>query len=204
MIENFAIILSLIFPFLLNGEILAPVVDGQGQPAIIAYLEDDPNQPGDPESVTITAENSPIEVMSDGNLYFLKIDLQDSRVRVRVGLANNDSGGYESLASMKNRYAGQSLSEWAIINGDYFGSGCPSNVNCAQGLTYIDGNKKENWSAYGTTWPVRGNIGFDSSRSVQVAIGDAQSKRNMTIAGGPWIVKDGGSPTCQGDYINGT
>lgn len=204
MIENFAIILSLIFPFLLNGEILAPVVDSQGQTAIVAYFEDDPNQPGDPESVTTTAENSPIEVMSDGNLYFLKIDLQDSRVRVRVGLANNDSGGYESLASMKNRYAGQSLSEWAIINGDYFGSGCPSNINCAQGLTYIDGNKIDNWSAYGTTWPVRGNIGFDSSRSVQIAIGDAQSKRNMTIAGGPWIVKDGGSPTCQGDYINGT
>jgi hypothetical protein len=41
------------------------VVDSQGQPAIIAYLEDDANQQGDPESVTTTSENSQIEVFSE-------------------------------------------------------------------------------------------------------------------------------------------
>lgn len=150
------------------------------------------------------ASQSPVEVLSGGNNYFLKVDLQDSRVRVRVGLANGDAGGYETLASMKNRYSGQGYAEWAVVNGDYFGSGCPSNVNCAQGLTYIDGNRKENWSAYGTTWPVRGNLGLDSSKSAQIAIGDGQTKRHMTIAGGPWIVKDGGSPVCSAQYIDGT
>ena len=146
---------------------------------------------------------SPVQVLNSSNNYFLKVDLQDSRVRFRVGLANNDSGGYETLNSMKNRYAGHGYLEWAIINGDYFAlSGCPSNVNCAEGLTYIDGTRKDNWSQYGTTWPVRGNLGFDSSNGVQGAIGDGQTKRNMVIAGGPWIVKDGGSPVCSGTLVS--
>lgn len=145
-----------------------------------------------------------VTVLTGGNNYFLQVDLQDPRVDMRVGLANNDAGGYETLASMKNRYAGQGYAEWAIINGDYFGSGCLSNVNCAQGLTSIDGTKRDNWSAYGTTWPVRANIGFDGSNGPQIAIGDGQTKRFMTVAGGPWIVKDGGAPTCSAQYINGT
>ena len=149
-------------------------------------------------------QNNPVEVLTGGNNYFLKVNVQDSRVRFRVGLANNDAGGYEPLSGMKNRYAGRGYGEWAIINGDYFGSGCPSNVNCAQGLTYIDGGRKDNWSAYGTTWPVRGNIGFDSSNSPQISIGDGQTKRHMVVAGGPWIVKDGGTPTCSATFGNGT
>ena len=145
-----------------------------------------------------------IQVYNEGNNYFLRVDLQDPRVDIRVGLANNDTGGYETLSSMKNCYDGRGYAEWAVINGDYFGSGCPSNVNCAQGLTYIDSVRKDNWSAYGTTWPVRSNIGFNGGNYPQIAVGDGQTQRFMTIAGGPWIVKDGGNPTCSGEYINGT
>jgi len=153
---------------------------------------------------------SAVTTLTTGSNYFLKVDLQDPRVRVRVGLANNDVGGKEPLSTMKNRYSGQNYAEWAVINGDYFGdydsngNPCPSNVNCAQGLTYIDGVKRDNWSAYGTTWPVRGNIGFNSSDYVQVAIGDGQTQRHMVVAGGPWIVKDGGPPTCSAQYVSGT
>jgi hypothetical protein len=97
---------------------------------------------------------------------------------------------------------GKGYAQWAVINGDLFSGNCPNGVNCAQGLTYIDGGRRENWGAYGNTWQVRGNIGFDSGRSVEVNVGDAQSKRHMTIAGGPRVLM-GGSPTCnpspQGD-----
>ena len=47
---------------------------------------------------------SPISVISDANNYFLKIDLRDTRVRMKVGLANNDSGGYETQPSMRQRF----------------------------------------------------------------------------------------------------
>jgi len=143
---------------------------------------------------------NPIEVLSGDYNYFLKVDLDDPRARIRVGLANNDNGGYETLSSMKNRYSGQGYSEWALINGDLFGSGCPSNVNCAQGLTFIDSNRKENYSAYGNTWMVRGNLGLDSSLYPEVSVGDSQTKRHMVIGGGPRIVINGGPPVCNAVY----
>lgn len=146
---------------------------------------------------------SPVEVLSGDNNYFLKVDLQDPRVRIRVGLANNDVGGYETLSSMKNRYAGHGYLEWAIVNGDLFGSGCPSSVNCAQGLTYIDGNHEPNWSVYGNTWEVRGNLGLDASESVEIAVGSHQTKKHMVIAGGPRVVMNGGTPTCSFEFHDG-
>ena len=142
---------------------------------------------------------SPIEVLSESPYYVLKVDLRDSRVRVRTLLANNDGGGMQTMDGIKNRVVGMGYPEWAVINGDYFGGGCPGGTNCAQGLTYIDGAKRDNWSAYGTTWPVRGNIGFDSGNNVDGAIGDAQGKRHNVIAGGPVIIRDGGSPECRID-----
>src|SRR5688572_20241535 len=71
---------------------------------------------------------SPITVISESGRYFLQVDLQDPRVDVRAGLANNNTGGYETLSSMQNRFSG--FAETALINADYFGPGCPSNVNC--------------------------------------------------------------------------
>ena len=146
----------------------------------------------------------PVEVLNaDGN-YFLKVNLRDSRVHMRTALANNDSGGLQSLANIKTRFEGQGYMHWAIVNADLFSGNCPGGVNCGQGLTYIDGNRKDNWSAYGTTWPVRGNIGFDSSRNPQISVGDGQSKRHMTVAGGPRTLMGGGNPTCNGQYDSGT
>ena len=153
--------------------------------------------------LSVAGASTAVSVITGDNNYFLQVDLQDPGVNIRVGLANNDNGGLQSLSGMATRYSGKGYLEWAVINGDLFSSGCPSGVNCAQGLTYIDGNHISNWSEYGTTWPVRGNIGFDSSKGVQIAVGDGQTKRNMTIAGGPWIVTNGGTPTCSAEYING-
>ena len=136
-----------------------------------------------------------IEVLNSDNNYFLKVDLRDERVRVQVLQANNDSGGRQSLAGIKSRMEGRGHAQWAVINGDLFSNNCPNGVNCAQGFTYIDGGRRENWGAYGNTWQVRGNIGFDSSRGVEVNVGEAQSKRHMTIAGGPRVLM-GGNPTC--------
>ena len=93
-----------------------------------------------------SAATSPISVISDANNYFLKIDLKDSRVRMKVGLANNDRGGYETQPSMRQRFVDAGYGEWALVNGDYFSSNCPSTVNCAQGLTYIDSLQRLNWS----------------------------------------------------------
>jgi len=138
---------------------------------------------------------SPISVISDVNNYFLKIDLKDSRVRMKVGLANNDSGGYEKMPSMQQRFVDTGYTEWALVNGDYFSSGCPPTVNCAQGLTYIDGLLRANWSSYVDT-AKRGNIGFDSLNDVQIAIGSNQSRRNMVISGGPWVVQNGNTAVC--------
>src|SRR5688500_9753287 len=81
---------------------------------------------------------SPIAVMADQDRYFLDINLGDARVRFQVGLANGDAGGYESLSGMADRYTGQGYAEWAVINADYFAGDCLPNVNCAQGMTYID------------------------------------------------------------------
>ena len=138
---------------------------------------------------------SPISVISDANNYFLKIDLRDTRVRMKVGLANNDSGGYETQPSMRQRFVDTGYGEWALINGDYFSSGCPPTVNCAQGLTYIDGIHRANWSNYVDT-AKRGNIGFDAVNGAQIAIGSEQSRRNMVISGGPWVVQNGNAAIC--------
>lgn len=148
----------------------------------------------------ISPSAGPIEILSGDNNYFLKADLQDSRVHPRVLLPNNDSGGLQSLSGMKARVEGNP--EWAIINGDLFSGNCGSGVNCAQGLTYIGGQRKENWSQYGNTWTVRGNIGFDTSNNVEISVGDGQTKRYMTIAGGPRIVMGGGAPTCSGQVVD--
>lgn len=150
--------------------------------------------------------SEPVQVLTGDNNYFLKVDVRDPQVRFRVGLANNDSGGLESLAGMKSRYEGQGYAQWAIINGDLFSPrdsippDCPDGVNCAQGLTYIDGVHKPNWSEYGSTWIVRGNLGLDTSKSVQISVGDTQSKRHMTIGGGPRVLMGGGEPTCNPVY----
>jgi exopolysaccharide biosynthesis protein len=147
------------------------------------------------EQLSNSAAASPISVISDANNYFLKIDLKDSRVRMKVGLANNDSGGYETQPNMRQRFVDTGYGEWALINGDYFSSGCPPTVNCAQGLTYIDGIHRANWSNY-VDIAKRGNIGFDAVNGAQIAIGSEQSRRNMVISGGPWVVQNGGAAVC--------
>ncbi len=146
----------------------------------------------------------PVEVVNGDNNYFLKVNLRDSRVHMRAALANNDSGGLQSMANIKSRFEGQGYMHWAIVNADLFSGNCPGGVNCGQGLTYIDGNRKDNWSAYGNTWMVRGNIGFDSSRNPQISVGDGQSRRHMTVAGGPRTLLGGGNPTCNAQYDSGT
>ena len=147
--------------------------------------------------------DDPIQVLSDDNNYFLKIDLHDPRVHPQVMLANNDTGGLQSLYWMKKRLEGHA--RWAIVNGDLFSNGCPAGVNCAQGLTYIvPGQHKPNWSEYGETWKVRGNIGFDASNNPEISVGDFQTKRYMTIGGGPRVLMGGGSPTCNAIYDSNT
>ena len=146
---------------------------------------------------------SPIEVLDDKDRYFLKVNLRDSRVRFQVGLANGDAGGYERLSGMADRYAGQGYAEWAVINGDYFAGDCPTTENCAQGLTYIDGQRRDNWERYGATWQQRANLGVDIWNNTQIAIGDAQPERHSVVAGGPWVVTNGGPPTCEARYIDG-
>lgn len=202
-------LIGIIIPtFLLTGNSLLPtyiqVQDLDMQDGKRLEINDvDFHESKEVDSETNSIVNSPVQVLSDGSRYFLKADMHDQRVRLRVGLANNDSGGFETLASIKNRYSNQGFSEWAIINGDYFSMNydCPSSENCAEGLTYIDSERKINWSGYGTTWPVRSNFGIDTSKYMQMAIGDNPQK-HMVIAGGPWIVKDGGTPTCQAEYIS--
>jgi hypothetical protein len=149
------------------------------------------------EQLSNSAAASPISVISDANNYFLKIDLKDSRVRMKVGLANNDSGGYETQPRMRQRFVDTGYGEWALINGDYFSNNCPSTVNCAQGLTYINGLQRVNWSDYVDT-AKRGNIGFDAANGVQIAIGSDQSRRHMVISGGPWVVQNGNPAACSG------
>jgi hypothetical protein len=152
---------------------------------------------------SISTLPSPIAVIEDQQRYFLKVNLRDARVRFQVGLANGDSGGYERLSGIASRYAGQGYAEWAVINGDYFAGACPQAVNCAQGLTYLDGQRHDNWERYGATWQQRANLGVDLWNNPQIAIGDAQPERNSVVAGGPWIVTDGGPPTCEARYLDG-
>ena len=148
---------------------------------------------------------SAVQVLnSDGN-YFLKVDLDDPRVRVRTMIANNDTGGLQYLNEMRSTLSSQGYLEYALVNADLFGHStqdpCPSNANCGQGLTYIAGVDRTNRTRYGPTWQVRGNIGFDDARNPAVNMGDSQTKRHMTIGGGPRIVINGGSPTCQGELV---
>ncbi|MBM3130190.1 MAG: hypothetical protein FJ009_16390 [Chloroflexi bacterium] len=146
----------------------------------------------------------PVETLNYDNNYFLKANLRDSRVRFRTALANNDSGGLQPLYGIKSRFESAGYAAWAIVNGDLFSSNCPGGVNCGQGLTYIDGGRRDNWSAYGNTWMVRGNLGLDSSNSISISVGDGQTRRHMTIAGGPRIVMGGGTPTCNPQYNSST
>jgi len=66
-----------------------------------------------------------VQVLSGDGNYFLKVDLDDPRVHVRTMLANNDAGGYQYLSGMRTRLEGQGYAEWATVNADLFGSGCP-------------------------------------------------------------------------------
>lgn len=152
----------------------------------------------------VSLQNDPVQVLNAGSNYFLKIDMDDPRVHPKVIVANKDSGGLQPLYGMKQRLEGQGYAQWAIINGDLFSPDCPGGTNCGQGLTYINGQRKDNWYENGPTWRARGNIGFDSSGNVEINLGDTQSKRYMTIAGGPRIVMGGGSPTCNPLYNTST
>lgn len=145
--------------------------------------------------------NSPIDVIEQRNYYFLKFDLSDPRVHLQTILANNDRGGREQLDRMINQLDIQEYAQLALINGDLFSANCPSNKNCGQGLTHIDGTYLPSWSAYGRTWEVRGSFGVDSENNPEIAVGNAQTKRHMTIGGGPRIVIDGATPTCSGQIV---
>ena len=148
--------------------------------------------------------DEPITMISDGSLYFARVNLDDTRIQVKVMLANNGQGGYERVSSYASRLSSQGYADWILVNGDYFGPGGPSTVNCAQGLTYIEGVHRPNWTEYGVTWRVRGNIGFDSGMNPRMAIGDTQTSRYMVIAGGPRTVIGGAAPVCSATYDNTT
>jgi hypothetical protein len=143
--------------------------------------------------------DNPIQVLSGDNNYFLKVDLRNPRVRIQVMLANNDAGGLQTLKGIKTRLENRGFAAWAIVNADLFSPNCPSRVNCNQGLTYIDGQHRPNWTRYGSTWPGRGNIGFDSNRNPEISVGDSQTRRHMVVAGGPRILM-GGNPVCIAEY----
>lgn len=158
-----------------------------------------------PSAEPAPAADHPIVAFGGDNRYFLRIDLHDPRVQVRVGLANDDLGGYETLESIKDRLAGAGYPEWAVINGDYFSPvGCPLGVNCGQGLTYTDGAYRENWPAYGGTWQRRANLGFGWLGEIAIAIGNAQPYRREVIGGGPWLAWNGHPPVCRGQYSAAT
>ena len=154
----------------------------------------------------MSTSSQPYEVIEDSKNYVLKFNLKDARVHPLVMLANNDQGGREAIrdgSSYTQRLANSNHTFWAVINADFIGNLCPSGVNCAQGLTYIGGTHKENWTGYGTTWPVRGSMGFDTSNGVEMNIGSQQTKKHMTVAAGPMIVQGGGAPKCSGSYASG-
>ncbi len=148
---------------------------------------------------------SPIENLSITGGYFVRVNLTDPNVEIKVGLANGDAGGLQTLSGQTARYQGKGYLDWFAINADYFSSDCPSGVNCGQGLTYINGEKRLNNPDHQNTWQVRGNIGFDSNRSVEGSVGEGQTKRHQIVGGGPWIVRGGGPAICQGflDTVNG-
>lgn len=151
-------------------------------------------------------DTSAVQVLNSEDNYFLKVDLDDPRVHVKTMVANNDVGGYQFLNGMSSTLSGQGYVEWALVNADLFSTiGCPSNLNCGQGLTYISNINRTNTTTYGTTWPVRGNIGFDDARNPEISVGGGQTKHYMVVAGGPRIVMGGGAPTCQGqvELVNG-
>lgn len=87
---------------------------------LLLMMSSTPHISGSSAVVPAVPSSSPVEVLSGDNNYFLKINLRDSRVRLRVALANNDSGGLQSLSGIKNRFEGQGYAEWAIVNGDLF------------------------------------------------------------------------------------
>ena len=154
----------------------------------------------DEQSVAMVITDDPYTKVSEHGIEMVRFNLRDSRVQPKVMLANNDQGGREAI-NLGSSYVHRLQSDnnvqyWALINADFIGSGCPSGVNCAQGLTFIDGNRKENWSQYGTTWEVRGSMGFNSSNGVEMNIGNAQSKTHMVFAGGPMLVRNGNPPEC--------
>jgi len=162
------------------------------------------HSPAARSSYGIEAERqSVVEAINQNNNYFLKVDLTDPGVKTHVLLPNSNRGGLQSLSVMKGRMENKGYRDWAIINGDLYSGNCPSGVNCAQGLTVINGQQKGNWSAYGDTWKVRGNIGFGDNNGPDVHVGDHQIKRHMTIGGGPRIVIAGGEPTCNPRYYRG-
>ncbi len=158
------------------------------------------SNPPHPNIQTAMMDSDAYEILNSDNNYVIKVDLSDRRVHPIVILPNDGNGGLQSLSGMKSQLQGKGYDHWLIINGDLFSSDCPAGVNCAQGLTYISGQRKDNWSAYDNTWMARGNIGFDSNSDVNISQGDGQLKRHMAIAGGPRVVIDGGSPNCNAVY----
>jgi hypothetical protein len=148
-------------------------------------------------SVDADGRTTAVELLTGGGHYFLKADLRDSRVGVRVALANNDVGGLQALAGMSNRYRNAGHAEWALLNGDLFSPSC-TRGNCGQGLTVLGGATQA--SQYGDTWRVRGNLGFDASRHPEISVGDSQTKRQWVIGGGPRVVVNGGAPRCAPQY----
>lgn len=144
----------------------------------------------------VLQQNYPIEMLQDEHNVFLKFDLHDPRIRPIVLLPNNDTGGLEPLQTIKNRL--YIYEQWAIINADLFSHGCPQGVYCMQGLTYVFGEHKPIWDDYDQIYTIRGNIGFDQENHVEINVHQKQSKRYMTIGGGPRVLI-GGVPTCAGE-----
>lgn len=139
---------------------------------------------------------NPITVLQDERNFFLKIDLHDPRVRPTVLIPHENTGGLEPLSSMKDRL--YPYQQWAVINADLFSHSCPHGVHCFQGLTYVAGEHKPIWSDYDRTYTIRGNIGFDANNDVEINVHEAQSKRYMTVGGGPRVLIQG-VPTCAGE-----
>jgi len=141
--------------------------------------------------------DNPIEILSGDDNFFLKVDLHHPAVQPWVMLAHNDSGGLQPLREMAKTL--ERHPQWAIINADLFSHGCISGVNCAQGLTYIRGQRKGRWPEYDQVRTIRGNIGFDRWNNVEINVDEGQNNRYMTIGGGPRVLIGGGEPTCYGE-----
>jgi hypothetical protein len=72
-------------------------------------------RPAQPTPPPVGNNDNPIQVLSGDNNYFLKVDLRNPRVRIRVMLANNDTGGLQTLRGIKTRLENQGFAEWAIV-----------------------------------------------------------------------------------------